>query len=244
MAEFGLIGRNIDYSFSRKYFSDKFKKEKLPYSYINFDIDNIRRITDILEENPELIGLNVTIPYKESIIPYLDKLSPEAEAIGAVNTIKVNKNKELIGYNTDFYGFKQSLKPLLINTHKAALILGTGGASKAIKYALDEWNIESIFVSRSRKKNAICYNELSQEIINHHKIIINTTPLGTFPNIESYPDLPYSFFTKEHLLYDLTYNPSETTFMKKGAKYGAKTINGYNMLVKQAEKAWEIWDVK
>lgn len=244
MAEFGLIGRNIDYSFSRKYFSDKFKKEKLPYSYINFDIDNIRRITDILEENPELIGLNVTIPYKESIIPYLDKLSPEAEAIGAVNTIKVNKNKELIGYNTDFYGFKQSLKPLLINTHKAALILGTGGASKAIKYALDEWNIESIFVSRSRKKNAICYNDLSQEIINHHKIIINTTPLGTFPNIESYPDLPYSFFTKEHLLYDLTYNPSETTFMKKGAKYGAKTINGYNMLVKQAEKAWEIWDVK
>lgn len=244
MAEFGLIGRNIDYSFSRKYFSDKFKKEKLPYSYINFDIDNIHRITDILEENPELIGLNVTIPYKESIIPYLDKLSPEAEAIGAVNTIKVNKNKELIGYNTDFYGFQQSLKPLLINTHKAALILGTGGASKAIKYALDEWNIESIFVSRSRKKNAICYNELSQEIINHHKIIINTTPLGTFPNIESYPDLPYSFFTKEHLLYDLTYNPSETTFMKKGAKYGAKTTNGYNMLVEQAEKAWEIWDVK
>lgn len=244
MSEFGLIGKNIHYSFSRNHFQEKFKREQLPYSYVNFDIENITQFPDILKENNKLIGMNVTIPYKESIIVYLDELSPEAREIGAVNTIKVKANSELIGHNTDYYGFQKSLKPLLTKHHTAALILGTGGASKAIAYALKNWNIHTLFVSRTAKKNSISYEELTEEIIQAHPLIINTTPLGTYPNIESFPAIPYSSLTSNHLLYDLTYNPSITMFMQKGNANGAQTINGYEMLLKQAEKAWEIWNVK
>src|SRR5690625_1932226 len=237
MPEFGLIGKNIDYSFSRGYFKDKFEKKGLAYSYVNFDIDSVSQFPSILKENPELIGLNVTIPYKESIIPYLDQLSPEAKSIGAVNTIKLLTNGKLIGYNTDYYGFQKSIKPLLKKQHNSALILGTGGASKAIDYALKQKNIHTLFVSRKAKGNAISYDDLTEEIIHEYKIIVNTTPLGTFPNVKNYPEIPYSFITPNHLLYDLTYNPSTTEFMKKGEAQGAKTINGYNMLIEQAEKA-------
>lgn len=241
MPEFGLIGKAIEYSFSRKYFNEKFEKEQLPYTYVNFDIKSISHFPTIIKENPELIGLNVTIPYKESVIPYLDELSLEAQSIGAVNTIKILPNKKLIGYNTDYYGFQKSIKPLLKKQHNSALILGTGGASKAINYALKQKNIHTLFVSRKAKGNAISYDDLTEEIIHEYKIIVNTTPLGTFPNVKSYPEIPYSFITPNHLLYDLTYNPSTTEFMKKGEAQGAKTINGYNMLVEQAEKAWDIW---
>ena len=241
MSEFGLIGKNIDYSFSRGYFNDKFEKEKLAYSYVNFDIHSVSKFPSILKENPRLIGLNVTIPYKESIMPYLDYLSPEAKAIGAVNTIKLQPNKKLIGYNTDYYGFQKSIKPLLDKHHTAALILGTGGASKAIAYAFKQWNIPTSFVSRNKKDNILSYDDLNEEIIRNHSIIVNTTPLGTYPNIKSYPNIPYSLLTPSHLLYDLTYNPSNTLFMQKGSAQGAKATNGYMMLVEQAEKAWDIW---
>src|SRR5690625_446610 len=216
MPEFGLIGKNIDHSFSRGYFKDKFRKEQLTYTYVNFDINSISQFPLIIEENPELIGLNVTIPYKESIIPYLDKLSPEAQSIGAVNTIKILSDSKLIGHNTDYYGFQKSIKPLLKEQHKSALILGTGGASKAIDYALKQWNIHTLFVSRNPKKNNISYKDLTEEIIHEYKIIVNTTPLGTFPNLKSSPKIPYSCITSNHLLYDLTYNPSTTEFMRKG----------------------------
>lgn len=244
MPDFGLIGKNIDYSFSRNYFQEKFKKEQLAYSYVNFDIESITEFSSILKENSKLIGLNVTIPYKEAIIPYLDELSPEAKEIGAVNTIKVTPSGKLVGHNTDYYGFQKSLKPLLTNPHKAALILGTGGASKAIAYALKDLGIQTLFVSRTAKENILSYEQLTEEIIQKHALIINTTPLGTYPNIESFPPIPYQYLKSSHLLYDLTYNPNSTMFMQKGGLKGAQTINGYDMLVGQAEKAWEIWNVK
>lgn len=244
MANFGLIGKDIDYSFSRKYFNKKFEKENLSYKYVNFDINHIEEIHTIFKENTELKGLNVTIPYKESVLPFLDRLSPEAEAIGAVNTIQIDSNKKLIGHNTDYYGFQQAIKPFLNPYHKAALILGTGGAAKSIKFALDQWHINNIQVSRTKQMNTIRYSELDEEILKIHKIIINTTPLGTYPNTETYPELPYSYLTEKHLLFDLTYNPSQTMFMKLGAKNKAQTTNGYRMLIAQAEKAWQIWGVK
>lgn len=241
---FGLIGKDIDYSFSRNYFNTKFEKEQLPYLYVNFDINNLAKFRSIVKENKNLKGLNVTIPYKETIITYLDNLSPEAKSIGAVNTIKVLPNGKLMGYNTDYYGFQKSIKPMLEKQHKAALILGTGGASKAIAYAFKEWKIPTLFVSRTASEKSICYEDITEEILHSHPIIVNTTPLGTYPNVNSYPKIPYSYLTPKHLLYDLTYNPSCTMFMKKGEAQGAKTTNGYTMLVEQAEKAWEIWAAK
>lgn len=244
MHEFGLIGKNIDYSFSRNYFNEKFKKEQLTYSYVNFDIEDIKEFPAILKDNPQLQGLNVTIPYKESILTYLDELSKEAKSIGAVNTIKVLPDGKLIGHNTDYYGFQQSLKGLINSSHKAALILGTGGASKAIEYALNDWGIQTKFVSRNADKTTLCYADLNKEILNKHSIIVNTTPLGTYPNIDSFPPIPYSYLTANHLLYDLTYNPSQTVFMQKGLENNAQIVNGYDMLIAQAEKAWEIWREK
>lgn len=243
-AIFGLIGKDIDYSFSRSYFNTKFEKEQFPYSYVNFDIGDLTHFHSILKENKNLKGLNVTIPYKETIIPYLDHLSPEAKSIGAVNTIKILPDGKLIGYNTDYYGFQKSIKPILEKHHKAALILGTGGASKAIAYAFKEWNMPTLFVSRVATEKSICYEDITEEILFTHQIIVNTTPLGTYPNVNSYPKIPYSYLTSKHLLYDLTYNPSSTMFMQKGALQQAKATNGYAMLVEQAEKAWEIWAAK
>ncbi|SFN85817.1 shikimate dehydrogenase [Bizionia echini] len=243
MRKFGLIGKNISYSFSQNYFTDKFSSENiLDATYENFDIDNIDTILNIFE-NPEIVGCNVTIPYKETIIPYLDKLDKKAKNIGAVNTIKRHKNGKLIGYNTDCYGFKKTLKPHLKPFHKQALILGTGGASKAIAFTLKELGITYKFVSRTSKNpTQLTYNNLGESTISEHLIIINCTPLGTFPNVADAPNIPYQFLTKDHILYDLIYNPEETRFLKQGQLKNAVTINGLQMLKFQAEKAWRIWN--
>lgn len=238
---FGLLGRNISYSFSKGYFEEKFDKENLMgFTYENFDIQDIADFRDISQKN--LHGLNVTIPYKETVIPFLDKLSRTAAEIGAVNTIKFTKKGQLKGYNTDYYGFKNSLQPLLRPEHKSALILGTGGASKAVAYALLQLGIKYVFVSRKAAANILDYTKLTEEIFNDYQIVINCTPLGTSPDIESCPDIPYSFFTPGHIAYDLIYNPSKTLFLENAEHYGATIKNGLDMLVWQAEKAWEIWN--
>ncbi len=238
---YGLLGKDIGYSFSRNYFSEKFEKESLDCQYNNFDLKQIEGFTKIIK-NSDIQGLNVTIPYKEEVISYLDHLDPVAKEIGAVNVIKFNKNQQLTGYNSDHYGFTESLKPLVNKTIKKALILGTGGASKAIAYALNQLNIQYTFVSRNPDFEELSYSTLDEDIIQEYKLIINCTPLGTHPNVDSYPDIPYEYLTKFHVLYDLIYNPSQTTFMKKGIEKGAKTTNGLKMLVLQAEKSWEIWN--
>lgn len=239
---FGLVGRNISYSFSSGYFANKFEKKGLDnYVYTNFDIEDIRQLPEIISDNKRLKGLNVTIPYKEEVIPLLDKLSKNAAIIGAVNTIKISK-KGLKGYNTDHYGFRKALKPLLQPHHRKALILGTGGASKAVAFALRKMKIEYDFVSRTAIEVIFSYESLDREVFDDYQIIINTTPLGTFPNVDKCPPLPYHLFTDKHIAFDLVYNPAETAFLKHAAQYGAVTKNGYDMLVYQAEKAWEIWN--
>ena len=241
--KFGLVGKGIDYSFSRGYFASKFKVEKLDHTYVNFDLKNISEFDSIFKTSDDIKGLNVTIPYKESVIPYLDKLNKRAKKIGAVNTIKHSKKGKLIGYNTDYYGFKKSLQPHLKNHHNKALILGTGGASKAIAYALKKLNIEYHFVSRSKKSGVtFTYSELDEATIKDHLIIVNCSPLGTFPNINACPNIPYSGITNEHILYDLIYNPEETKFLSIGNSKNCTTINGKRMLELQAEKSWEIWN--
>jgi len=240
--QFGLIGKNISYSFSQKYFSDKFIKEELTNcSYKNFDLKSIEAFSDIFKVNSNIKGLNVTIPYKEVIFPHLDKLNSKAKRIGAVNTIRITKKGKLKGYNTDEYGFRKSLAPYLKKHHKKALILGTGGASKAIAFALKKLHIQYQFVSRSSNGN-YNYSSLTPEVIAAHHLIINCTPLGTFPNVDDCPNIPYGAITDQHLLYDLIYNPEETTFLRKGKSKGATTINGLKMLELQAEKAWAIWN--
>ena len=237
MKTYGLIGKNISYSFSRNYFANKFKKEDIKNSqYINFDIDNLSELNNIF--NTDNFGFNVTIPYKEVIIPYLDSLDFHAEKIGAVNTIKL-ENEKKIGFNTDWIGFKKSIEPLLNSHHTKALILGTGGASKAVIYALDQLKIETLMVSRYGE---ISYEDLSEEIIQNHAIIINCTPVGTFPNVDAAPEIPYHFITKNHLAYDLIYNPAETLFLKKCKEKGAVVKNGLEMLEIQAEASWKIWN--
>lgn len=241
--KFGLVGRNISYSFSRNYFASKFKKEKLPHTYVNFDLKSIAEFSAILQKTEHLKGLNVTIPYKEDIIPLIDKLDKRAKDIGAVNTIKISKNKTTKGYNTDYFGFKNSIKPYLKKRHKKALILGTGGASKAIAYALKRLDISYDYVSRTNKPGVqFLYTDLTKEIIEHYTIIINCTPIGTFPKVNDCPDIPYEGITKDHILYDLIYNPVETKFLNHGVQKKAITINGLEMLKLQAEKSWQIWN--
>jgi shikimate dehydrogenase len=241
---FGLVGRNISYSFSAGYFATKFEKARLDnYTYTNFDIEDIKQLTEILENTKRLKGLNVTIPYKEEVIPLLDRLSPTAAIIGAVNTIVVTK-KGTKGYNTDHHGFKKALEPLLQPYHKKALILGTGGASKAVAYALRKMKIEYDFVSRTATDVIYAYEDLDAAVFEDYQIIINTTPLGTFPNMKECPPIDYSLFTHEHIAFDLVYNPEETEFMKRAAENGAIASNGYQMLVHQAEKAWKLWNTK
>ena len=240
---FGLLGRNISYSFSKGYFTEKFKKENIEgCSYENFDIPEITDFPKIIETNSDIYGINVTIPYKEQVIPYLDELSKKAAKIGAVNTIKFTKKGKLKGYNTDYYGFMKSLKPLLESHHKKALILGTGGASKGVAFALEELGIEYTFVSRTEKDTIISYEQLNENTFDNYQIVINCSPIGTSPNIEAYPLIPYEYLTEKHIAYDLIYNPAETQFLKKAAVQGAKTKNGQDMLVFQAEKAWAIWN--
>lgn len=238
---FGLIGRNISYSFSSGYFTQKFEQlNLLNHSYENFDLKHISEVKHIIAQK-DIVGLNVTIPYKEAIIPFLDQLDVDAEAIGAVNTIKFTQDG-LIGYNTDAYGFKTTLSPLLKKNHKKALILGTGGASKAIAFVLKELSIEHQYVSRNPTQNQLNYTDLNEMHYQEFQLFINCSPVGTHPNIHEKPQIPYQFFNKSHILFDLIYNPTETTFLSEGKKRGATIQNGLSMLQHQAEKAWDIWN--
>lgn len=244
MKTFGLIGKNIDYSFSRTYFNQKFTAENIEAIYKNFDLENIKQFPSLLQNNPTIKGFNVTIPYKEAIIPFLDELEVTAKEIGAVNTIKINEDGKLVGYNTDFHGFSEALKTYLKPHHTKALILGTGGASKAIAYALKKLGITYKYVSRSKSPQNYTYSELTPSIIQEYKLIINCTPLGTFPNIEQFPPIPIQFLSSKHLVFDLIYNPSHTKLMKLALDQNAEVTNGLAMLEFQAEKAWEIWNDK
>lgn len=240
----GLVGKNISYSFSRGYFSEKFDKLKLnTHQYVNFDLEDISLLKDIIKQKKQgLKGLNVTIPYKQEVQQFLTSLDKDAKDIGAVNTIKLLEDGTAVGYNTDVYGFQKSLEPLLQKQHTKALILGTGGASKAVAFAFDKLKIPYQFVSRSAKDNIITYSELTAQILEDYTVIVNCSPLGTSPKVELKPDIPYQYLTANHLLYDLIYNPSETTFLRLGKEKGAVIKNGLEMLQLQAEKAWEIWN--
>lgn len=241
MRLFGLIGKSLSHSFSKSYFEKKFLKESIyDSSYQNFPIATISEFKNLIQNN-NLSGLNVTIPYKSSIIPYLDSVSEEANSIGAVNTIQF-KNGKLVGHNTDHIGFQNSIKPFLENTMERALVLGTGGASKAVIYALSQIGIKCLCVSRSPSDNQISYEEINEFVIKHHLLIVNTTPLGTSPNVTECPNIPYEFLSDKHLLVDLVYNPDETQFLKNGKEKRASTLNGKSMLVHQAEEAWNIWN--
>ena len=246
MDKYGLIGYPLGHSFSRNYFNEKFENEAIDAQYINFEIPTINDFPQILAENPELKGLNVTIPYKEKVIPYLDELDKDALAIGAVNVIKIIPQKgnqsKLVGYNSDVIGFTQSIEPLLEPHHKKALVLGTGGASKAVVYGLKQLGVESMLVSRHQRPNAYTYGELAPEIMKEYTIIVNCTPVGMYPHAGQCPDIPYELLTSNHLLYDLLYNPDKTLFMRKGNAMGAVTKNGLEMLLLQAFAAWDIWN--
>jgi len=247
MKKFGLIGYPLSHSFSKKYFNDKFRNENIDNcQYLNFPIDTIEKLPSLISGNKDLNGLNVTIPYKEKVIKYLYKIDDTAKEIGAVNTIKIDRISDkyaLAGFNTDAYGFQNSILPHLKDIHKKAIILGTGGASKAIAYVFDKLHIEYIFVSRNpRMSNHISYDMLDKKLMDEHKIIVNTSPVGTYPDIGKCPDIPYEYITDNHLLYDLIYNPEISKFLENGSLNGAKIINGLLMLHLQAEKAWEIWN--
>lgn len=238
---FGLVGKDISYSFSKEYFTEKFTTLKLDnHSYENFDLPEIGKLQNIFKSKNDISGLNVTIPYKETVMQYLTELDPEAEKIGAVNTIKITKNG-LKGYNTDVYGFQKSIEPFINKHHTKAIILGTGGASKAVAYVLQKLGLVYTFVSRKPKIGQYAYDDLDKVILDEHTVIVNCTPLGTHPNIDQKPDIPYSFLTSKHLLFDLIYNPEKTAFLLEGGNRGATISNGSKMLEFQAEKAWEIW---
>ncbi|MGM0934226.1 MAG: shikimate dehydrogenase family protein [Bacteroidota bacterium] len=242
MKTYGLVGKNIDYSFSRTYFTKKFNRENIAAEYKNFDLEEINQFPQILQNNPGISGLNVTIPYKQAVIPFLDKLSADAEKIGAVNTIKIEKDQTLTGHNTDFIGFKESIQALLEAHHKMALILGTGGASKAVAYALEDLGIQYKFVSRKAGNGRLDYAAIDKKLLQEFSIIVNCTPLGTFPAVEKHPPLPFQYINSSHLVYDLIYNPESTKLMDLARKQGARVSNGLKMLELQAEAAWRIWN--
>ncbi|MEO5912333.1 MAG: shikimate dehydrogenase [Pelobium sp.] len=261
MKKFGLIGYPLTHSFSEKYFTEKFEKENInDTSYSLITLGNIQDFPELIKNNPDLSGINVTIPYKIEVMQFLDELSKEAEGVGAVNCIKIctrhsvnslfsgelcrvnEKKYSLIGYNTDAYGFEKSISPLLKKHHQKALILGNGGAAKAIQFVFKKLKIPFKLVSRKAAKNMFTYGQLNQKVLKEYQIIVNTSPLGTYPDVDACPDIPYEFLTPQHLLYDLVYNPEETLFLQKGKEKGAVTKNGADMLVLQAEKSWEIWN--
>ena len=248
MDKYGLIGFPLGHSFSISYFNQRFQDEGIDAVYENYEIPNIDALAEILDSNPELKGLNVTIPYKEKVIPFLDSISPEARAIGAVNVIRVTHrgNKtELKGFNSDVIGFTKSIEPMLDKKlHQKALILGTGGASKAIDYGLRSLGLETVFVSRYERPNTIQYKTITPEVVKEYNVIVNCTPLGMYPKTEVCPDLPYEAMDSHTILYDLIYNPDETLFMKRGAQYGANVKNGLEMLLLQAFASWEFWHEK
>ncbi len=256
MQTFGLIGKKLTHSFSKKYFTEKFEKENIKEAiYELFELPTIEHFPDLIKSQPTLKGLNVTIPYKLEVLPFLDEIDAAAARIGAVNVIKVGENGKLKGYNSDYYGFKESLMSFIApppnpSPHNIkALILGTGGASKAVKVALEDLLIPYTFVSRelsvgtqTRANKILSYKELDREILEKNLLIINTTPLGMYPQTDACPEIPYQFLTENHYLYDLVYNPEITLFMQKGIEKEAKVINGLPMLYLQAEKSWQIWN--
>ena len=277
MTTYGLIGYPLGHSFSRKFFTEKFEKEGIDAQYLNFEIPSIEEFPEIIKNNPELRGLNVTIPYKQQVMQYLDEISEEAKAIGAVNVVRIERpspqpspimgretmrnagNKpdglpikgdmseglrgSLIGYNSDVIGFVESIKPLLKPHHKKALILGTGGASKAIRYGLEKkLGMKTLFVSRSAREGMITYEEVTTEVLKEYEVIVNCSPVGMYPHVDECPALPYEAMNENNLLYDLVYNPLETLFMKKGAEQGATVKNGLEMLHLQAIASWKFWE--
>ena len=277
MTTYGLIGYPLGHSFSRKFFTEKFEKEGIDAQYLNFEIPSIEEFPEIIKNNPELRGLNVTIPYKQQVMQYLDDISEEAKAIGAVNVVRIERpspqpspimgretmrnagNKpdglpikgdmseglrgSLIGYNSDVIGFVESIRPLLKPHHKKALILGTGGASKAIRYGLEEkLGMKTLFVSRSAREGMITYEEVTAEVLKEYEVIVNCSPVGMYPHVDECPALPYEAMNENNLLYDLVYNPLETLFMKKGAEQGATVKNGLEMLHLQAIASWKFWE--
>lgn len=244
MEKYGLIGYPLGHSFSKNYFNEKFENEGIDAEYINFEIPSIEGLKEVLASNPEIKGLNVTIPYKQQVIPFLNSMTEEAEAIGAVNVIKVSRKGNtpiLRGYNSDVVGFTRSIEPLLEPCHKKALILGTGGASKAVDYGLRKLGLETKFVSRSQKDGAFTYGEITPAVIKEYNVIVNCTPVGMYPHTEDCPILPYAAMDTHTLLYDLIYNPDETMFLLKGREHGAITKNGLEMLLLQAFASWEFW---
>lgn len=242
MEVYGLLGKSLKHSFSKKYFEEKFRSNKIDCRYENFELESASELHALLKSEPNLKGLNVTIPYKTAIMAHLDEISPEAKEIGAVNTIKI-VNGKTIGHNTDWIGFRDSIKPFLALGMEKALVLGTGGASKAVEYALKPLGIEVLYVSRTATgSNCFSYQDINSNAIGFIKLIVNTTPIGMFPEIVDCPNIPYEAITPQHLLYDLIYNPAETEFLKKGKEQGAITVNGHSMLKIQAERSWEIWN--
>jgi shikimate dehydrogenase len=256
---FGLIGYPLSHSFSEKYFAEKFQREGITDAlYKAFPLTDVGLVTDLIKSHPDLKGFNVTIPYKEAIIPLLTELDTTAQAVGAVNCIRVTHvshlpSPVLTGYNTDVHGFRQSLKPFLASHHERALILGTGGASKAVEHVLRTIGVECVFVSRSSTLDStrsdkdagrmvLSYSDLNEHVMRMCKLIVNCTPVGTFPDAAAAPEIPYAFVTEHHFLYDLVYNPAETEFLKRGKAKGALTLNGMDMLKMQAEAAWQIWN--
>lgn len=245
MDKYGLIGFPLGHSFSKSFFNEKFQNEGIDAEYINFEIKGIDELPEVLATNPELRGLNVTIPYKEKVLSFLDYISVQARAIGAVNVIRVDHKGDdvvLKGYNSDVIGFTKSIEPLLETFHRKALILGTGGASKAINYGLKSLGLETVLVSRYERPGTIQYKDITPDVVKEYNVIVNCTPSGMFPHYDECPDLPYEALDNHNLLYDLIYNPDETLFMKKGRERGAQTKNGLEMLLLQAFASWDFWN--
>ncbi|MDR2384124.1 MAG: shikimate dehydrogenase [Tannerella sp.] len=246
MKKYGLIGYPLGHSFSKTFFNKKFESEKIDAEYVNFEIKNVRSLKEIVRENPTLCGLNVTLPHKVTVMPLLDGISENAKNIGAVNVIKFKKGLfgklHLEGYNSDIIGFMKSIEPMLNEKHRKALILGTGGSSKAIYHGLKQLGVSAVYVSRTKKKDCLNYEEITGKIIEEYTVIVNTTPLGMYPKTDECPPIPYQHLTAGHILYDLLYNPDETLFMKKGKAQGATVKNGLEMLLLQAFVSWEIWN--
>lgn len=246
---YGLIGYPLGHSFSQTFFNQKFEAEGVNARYVNFEIPDIGDLMEVIAENPRLDGLNVTIPYKQQVMAYLDDVDSVAQRVGAVNVIQIIRGKadndfKLVGFNSDIAGFRNSLQPLLRPCHKGALVLGSGGASKAVCCGLEDLGIKPLIVSRTKREGAVTYAELTPEIMDSHKVIVNTTPLGMYPHVDECPDISYDLVTPEFLCYDLLYNPDVTLFMKRCAARGAETKNGLEMLLLQAFESWEIWTAR
>ena len=241
MDRYGIIGFPLGHSFSRAFFTEKFQKEHIDAEYVNFEIPSAHLLPEIVRSNPHLRGLNVTLPYKEAVIPMLDSMSDEAREIGAVNVIQVREGR-LKGFNSDIIGFMDSLRPLLKPLHQHALVLGTGGASRAIRVGLERLGLDWTYVSRTAAEGRLTYAALTPEVMEHFQVIVNCSPVGMFPKVDACPDIPYHLLSSRHLLYDLVYNPEETLFLKRGAQQGATIKNGLEMLHLQALASWEFWN--